>query len=200
VPAHLTNWIADYGLLAIFLLMAVDAVLPAGGGLVMLLGGALAAGAITGEPGPSLAAVIASGALGYLAGSVAGWGVGRAGGPGLLERHGRWLHLPPHRLARAERWFEHYGSAFVLLGRLTPIVRSFVSIPAGLLRFPLGLYVLLSGAASLVWCIAFGVAGHQLGSHWDSVHHAFQYADYAVVALAAAGIGAVLLARTRATR
>ena len=75
-----------------------------------------------------------------------------------------------------------------------PLVRSFVSIPAGVLEFPFGRYVLLSGIASLVWCAAFGVAGHALGSNWESVHHAFRYLDYLAVA-AVLAIAAFLLAR-----
>ena len=138
MTAHLTNWIADYGLVAVFVLMAVDAVLPAGGELVMLFAGALAAGAIAGHSGPSLVVAIAAGTLGYLAGSLAGWAIGRAGGRAFVERRGRWLHIGPERFERAERWFERYGSAFVFAGRLTPLVRSFVSIPAGVLEFPLG--------------------------------------------------------------
>jgi membrane protein DedA with SNARE-associated domain len=199
MTAQMTNWIADHGLLAVFALMAVDAVLPAGGELVMLFAGALAAGAIAGHDGPSLAAAVATGALGYLAGSLAGWAIGRVGGRPLIDRHGRWLHLGPERFARAERWFEHYGSAFVFFGRLTPLVRSFVSIPGGVLEYPLGRYTLLSGAASVIWCTAFGVAGYTLGSNWDEVHSAFRYADYAAVA-AIAAVATVLLVRLRRPR
>jgi membrane protein DedA with SNARE-associated domain len=195
MTAQLTSWIAAHGLLAVFALMAVDAVLPAGGELVMLFAGALAAGAITGQDGPSLAAAIAAGTLGYLAGSIVGWAIGRAGGRALIERHGRWLHLGPERFAKAERWFGRYGAAFVFFGRLTPLVRSFVSIPAGVLEFPFGRYVALSGLASLVWCLAFGLAGHALGSNWDSVHSAFRYADYAAVVAVLGVVAAVLLGR-----
>jgi membrane protein DedA with SNARE-associated domain len=196
MTAHLTHWIAAHGLIAVFLLMAVDAVLPAGGELVMLFAGALAAGAIAGEHGPSLVAAIAVGALGYLAGSLAGWALGRAGGRPLVERRGRWLHLGPERFARAEGWFDRYGAAFVFFGRLTPLLRSFVSIPAGVLEFPLVPYVALTALASAIWCTAFGIAGHALGGHWDEVHHAFKYADYAVVALVVLG-ALVLLLRIR---
>jgi membrane protein DedA with SNARE-associated domain len=146
-------------------------------------------------------AVVAAGTLGYLAGSLLGWALGRAGGRPLIERHGRWLHLGPERFARAERWFERYGWEFVLFGRLIPLVRSFVSIPAGVLEFPLGPYVLLTGLASLVWCTAFALAGHALGCQWDTVHHAFRYADYVVVA-AVIVLAAVIVqhARRRTTR
>jgi membrane protein DedA with SNARE-associated domain len=74
----------------------------------------------------------------------------------------------------------------VLFGRLVPLVRSFVSIPAGVLEYPFGRYVVLTAIASLVWCLAFGIAGHALGSHWESLHHAFRYLDVAAVAVVAA--------------
>jgi membrane protein DedA with SNARE-associated domain len=199
VTAHLTNWIADHGLPAVFVLMAVDALLPAGGELVMLFAGALAAGAIAGHSGPALAAVIAVGTLGYFAGSLVGWGIGRAGGRAFIERRGRWLHIGPERFARAERWFARYGAAFVLLGRLTPLVRSFVSIPAGVLEYPPARYMALSLVASFVWCLAFGVAGHALGSNWDQVHHAFRYADYAAVAAVLAVAASCSRSRASAT-
>src|SRR3954468_17687593 len=155
MTAHLTSWIADYGLVAVFVLMGVDAVLPAGGELVMLFGGALAAGAIAGHAGPSLAAVVVAGTLGYLAGSLGGWAIGRAGGREFVEHRGRWLHIGIERFERAERWFARWGSVFVFAGRLTPLVRSFVSIPAGVLEFPLGRYTALTAAASVIWCLAF---------------------------------------------
>jgi membrane protein DedA with SNARE-associated domain len=181
----------------VFALMAVDALLPAGGELIMLFAGALAAGAIAGHPSSSLAAAVAAGTLGYLAGSLVGWALGRAGGRPFIARHGRWLHLGPERFRRAERWFGRYGSAFVLFGRLTPLVRSFVSVPAGALEYPLGPYAALTAVASLLWCAAFGIAGYALGVHWDSVHHAFRYADYAAVALLAAGAVTLLIRRRR---
>ena len=201
MTAQLTHWIAAHGLLAVFVLMAVDAVLPAGGELVMLFAGALAAGAIAGHNGPSLPGAIAAGTLGYLAGSLAGWGIGRAGGRAFIERRGRWLHIGVERFERAEGWFGRYGSAFVFFGRLTPLVRSFVSIPAGVLEFPLRRYAVLTAAASLIWCLAFAAAGYALGSNWDSVHHAFRYADYAaVVAVLAAVAGAPPVVRRQARR
>src|SRR4051812_2510624 len=79
VTQQLTTFIVDHGLVAVFLVMAIDAILPAGGELVMLFAGALAAGAIAGHHGPSLAAVVLAGTFGYLSGSLAGWGIGRIG-------------------------------------------------------------------------------------------------------------------------
>ena len=193
MTTQLTNWVADHGLLAVFVLMAVDAVLPAGGELTMLFAGALAAGAIGGHDGPSLVGVIAAGTFGYLAGSLAGWVIGRAGGRTFIERRGRWLHVGPERFARAERWFERYGSAFVFLGRLTPLVRSFVSIPAGVLESRC-VATRCYAAASLTWCrrsAARPCARRPVGSF----HRAFRYADYGAVAAVVAG--ALLLRRRR---
>jgi membrane protein DedA with SNARE-associated domain len=193
MTAQLTDWIAAHGVMAVFLLMAVDAVLPAGGELVMLFAGALAAGAIsdgrlsllghTLSSGlESYLALVAAGTLGYVAGSLIGWAIGMRGGRGLIDRHGGKLHLGPTRFARAERWFARFGPAAVFLGRLTPLVRSFVSIPAGVLRFPLWPYLGLTFAASAIWAFAFAGAGWALGGNWEQLDHAFRYADYAVVA------------------
>jgi membrane protein DedA with SNARE-associated domain len=208
VTAHLTTWIAQHAILAVFVIMAVDAVLPAGGELTMLFAGAVASGAIGGshvgllgatvaDGAPAWAVLVATGTLGYLAGSLAGWAIGRRGGMELIERRGRWLHLGGARFARAERWFDRFGSAFVFFGRLTPLVRSFVSIPAGVLGIRLGRYAVLTLLASLVWCLAFAAAGWALGGNWERVHHAFRYVDYAAIA-AVVVLAATLLVRARA--
>jgi membrane protein DedA with SNARE-associated domain len=115
----------------------------------------------------------------------------------LLERHGRWLHLSPERLDRAEAWFERHGGWAVFLGRLTPVVRSFISIPAGALATPVGPYALATFAGSAIWCFAFAGVGWALGSSYDHVDHAFHYVDVVVVALVA---GALSWAAVRGTR
>jgi membrane protein DedA with SNARE-associated domain len=207
MTAQVTDWIAAHGVAAVFLLMAVDAVLPAGGELVMLFAGALAAGAVSDARvtlfGHALSSglesyvvLVAAGTLGYVAGSLAGWELGVRGGRGLIDRHGRKLHLGPARFARAERWFVRFGPAAVFLGRLTPLVRSFVSIPAGVLRFAFWPYLTLTFAAALLWAVAFAGAGWALGGKWEQVHHAFRYADYAAV-LALLVVAGVVVRRMR---
>src|SRR5262249_7902767 len=119
--------------------MLVDAVIPAASELVMVYGGALAAAAVAGHvtlfghrfgSGASAYVAIAlAGTLGYLIGSLAGWAIGLYGGRPLLDLHGPKLHLGPDRIDRAERWFDRWGAAAVFLGRITPVVRSFISIP-----------------------------------------------------------------------
>lgn len=212
ITGQLTSWVGQHGVYAVFAIMAVDALLPVGGELTMLYAGALASGAVVAAHpallGFPLAAGLESylvlavaGTLGYLVGSLAGWMIGRSGGRELLERHGRWLHLDPARMQRAERWFARHGAAAVLLGRLTPLVRSFVSVPAGVLGSPLGAYAALTLAGSAIWCFAFAGAGWALGRSYEQVHHAFSTVDVAVVALVgAAAVGAVLLRRRRPAR
>jgi membrane protein DedA with SNARE-associated domain len=143
--------------------------------------------------------MVAAGTLGYVAGSLVGWEIGVRGGRGLIDRHGRKLHLGPARFAQAERWFARFGPAAVFLGRLTPLVRSFVSIPAGVLRFPFWPYLALTFAAALIWALAFAGAGWALGGNWEQVHHAFRYADYAAV-LAVVVLAGVVFRRVRVTR
>jgi membrane protein DedA with SNARE-associated domain len=209
MTAQVTDWIAAHGIAAVFVLMAIDAVFPAGGEVVMLFAGALAAGAVgdgrltvlghTLSSGlESYLAVVAAGTLGYTAGALIGWVIGLRGGRELIERHGSKLHLGPERFARAERWFARFGPAAVFLGRLTPLVRSFVSIPAGVLRFPFWPYTMLTLAASAIWAFAFAGAGWALGGNWEQVHHAFRYADY--VAVLAIVVVVAMLVRRAFTR
>jgi len=189
----LTEIIGDHGVYAVFILMLVDAVLPAASELVMVYAGAVAAGAFAGqnvvlfgeriESEPWAYVVMASsGGLGYIIGSVGGWAVGYYGGRPFLERRGRWFHVTDHTLDRAESWFERFGDWAVAIGRVTPVVRSFIAIPAGVFRMPLGRYTLLTVPGSLAWAFAFAAAGWAFGSRWEDFHHSFRYAEYVVAA------------------
>jgi membrane protein DedA with SNARE-associated domain len=211
LTGQLMSWIGHHGAYAVFAIMALDALLPVGGELTMLFAGALAAGAIAGEhpvlfghqlqTGLESYLVLAiAGTLGYLLGALVGWAIGRWGGRALLERHGRWVHLRPENLERAERWFERHGRAAVFLGRLTPVVRSFISIPAGTLESPLGPYTVLTLAGSAIWCFGFAGVGWALGSSYEQVHNVFRYVDVLAVAGAVAALAALLVLRRRRTR
>ena len=203
VTDALTELIGDHGIYAVFILMFVDAVLPAASELVMVYAGAVAAGAFAGqsvvlfgEPIESdfwaYVAMASAGALGYILGSIAGWAIGYYGGRPFVERRGRWLHVTPHTLHRAEAWFDRFGDWAVAIGRVTPVVRSFIAIPAGVFHMPLGRYTLLTIPGSVVWAFAFAGAGWAAGSQWEDFHHSFRYAEYvvggAILLLIAAGI------------
>ena len=194
VSASFTSQIANHGVYAVFGLMALDAVFPAFSELVMLYAGAVAAGAFSAANGVTIfgsrigfgagafVALALAGTLGYLAGSLVGWAIGRWGGRPLLDRHGRWFHLSPARLDRAEVWFDRWGPLGVLIGRVTPVVRSFVSIAAGILEMPLGIYTVLTLVGSAIWAFAFAGAGYGLGKSYSGFDHGFHYVEYVVVA------------------
>jgi len=209
VTEYVTSAIGDHGLYAVFLLMLVDAVFPAASEAVMVYSGALAAGAFAASVvlfghefssgANAYVAIALAGTLGYLVGSWLGWAVGRYGGRPFLERRGRWLHLPPHRLARAEHWFDRWGDAAVFVGRITPVARSFISIPAGVFRFPFWRYTVLTLLGSAVWCFALAGVGWALGSRWESFHEKFHYVDYTVAAILVALIAYLLVRRRRSS-
>ena len=191
--------VGDYGLYAVFFLMMIDAVFPAASEVVMIYGGALASGAFAGQSvvlfghtidsGPAAyVAVVLAGTIGYTIGAVIGWAIGLYGGRPYLERHGRWLHLDEDKLDRAERWFERWEGWAVFLGRLTPIIRSFVSIPAGIMEVPFVRYTVLTLAGSAIWCLVFAGAGYVAGANWEHLHKAFQYLDYVVVLAVVGGV------------
>jgi membrane protein DedA with SNARE-associated domain len=212
ITETITGWIGDYGLYAIFLLMLVDAVLPAASELVMVYGGALAAGAFAAHT-PTLfgleiessawgfLAVALAGTIGYLVGSVIGWAIGIYGGRPLLERHGKWFHLNAEKLERAERWFDRYDDAAVFFGRMLPLVRSFVSIPAGVMEVPFWRYTVLTFLGTIPWCFGLAGIGFAVGESWERFHEDWRYADYAILAaIVAAGVYLVVRRARRRAR
>jgi membrane protein DedA with SNARE-associated domain len=140
-----------------------------------------------------------AGTLGYLVGAIAGWAIGLYGGRPLLERHGRLLHLSPENLARAERWFDRWGDWAVFLGRITPVVRSFISIPAGVFRMRFAPYVVLTLLGSAIWCFALAGIGWAVGKSWEQFHHDFRFVDYAIALVVVAAV-AWLVVRWRSAR
>jgi membrane protein DedA with SNARE-associated domain len=184
----MTAFVGNHGLLAVFVLMFVAAVLPAASELTMVYGGALASGALAGHIGHfrsgfhAYLAVVVTGVVANVLGAMLGWAIGYYGGHPLLERHGRWLHATPERVARAERWFERFGDVAVPLGFATPLVRSFVALPAGILEWPLPRLVALAAVGCTAFCAAVAGIGWAVGASWHTASHALRYVDYAVVA------------------
>jgi membrane protein DedA with SNARE-associated domain len=214
-PVHgiteaVTSFIGDYGLYAVFVLSFVDAILPAASEVVMVYGGALAAGAFPGSDvslfgitfgatWEAYLAVAIAGTIGYVLGSILGWGIGFYGGRALLTRHGRLLHVTPEKLERAERWFDRYDDAAVAIGRVLPLIRSFISIPAGVVEMPLGRYTAFTTLGTIPWYFGLAGAGVAVGASWERFHENFRYADYVVLAILVAG-AVFLLARAARKR
>ena len=186
----MTSWLAHYGVAAVFVLMLIDAVFPAASELVMVYAGALASGALAHEVDVlgwhgtgfgAYVAVVLTAVVAYQLGSIAGWWIGYRGGRAFVERYGRFVHLSLEQVDRAERWFGRWRGSAVLVGRVTPVARSFVSIPAGLFETPFVRYNALTFAGNLVWCLVLAAVGWALGSSWDTFHHDFRWVEYLVV-------------------
>ncbi len=189
VTSSITSLIGNHGLYAVFGLMIVAAVLPAASELTMLYAGALAAGAFAHAHviafghrihahGTAYVAIAVAGLAGNLVGALGGWLLGRFAGAE-LERRGRLVHVAPARLARAERWFARFGRVAVPVGFMTPGIRSFVAIPAGIARVPLVRFLALALVGCAVFCFGLAAGGWAVGASYGSVRH---YLDYVVIA------------------
>jgi membrane protein DedA with SNARE-associated domain len=195
-----SHFVRDTGYPAIFVLMlAESACVPIPSEATMLFAGFAVA-----DPGASEAShhltmfgIVAAGVLGNLVGSWLAYWVGRAGRLELVERHGRWLHLRPQQIARADRWFERYGAAAVFFSRMLPIVRTFISLPAGVAKMPFVRFTLLTLAGCIPWVLALGLIGEAVGDEWKDIHKGFEYVDYAIVAIVVIGIVYLLVRRRR---
>ncbi len=174
------HFIATYGYLAIFVLMVAEsACIPVPSELIMTFGGALAAGAVPGT-GLNLAGVIIAGVAGNVVGSYIAWAIGRYGGQPALRRWGRRLHIRDHELDRANRWFDRYGPRAVLIGRLLPVVRTFISLPAGIAGMKPVRFGIYTTIGCIPWTAALAAAGvcsrselehHRQGLQGPDVHH-----------------------------
>jgi membrane protein DedA with SNARE-associated domain len=211
ITHSITSAVGHHGLYAVFGLLLIDAVFPAASELVMVYGGALAAGAfgssqqialfgnrISSHTGAYIAVALA-GTLGYLVGSWLGWAIGAVAGRPFVERHARLFHLDGDKLGRADAWFEQRGALAVFVGRLTPVVRSFVSIPAGFEQMRMVPYTASTIAGNTIWCFALAGAGWGLGTGYQHFHHLFDYASIAVV-VAVLVAAALIVARRRLVR
>ncbi len=187
----IAHFVRDAGLPGIFALMAISsACIPIPSEVVMLFAGFAVA-----DPTQSAAhhhmtmtGVVLAGLLGTMVGSWIAYGIGRGGRLELFERHGARVHMGPAQIQRADRFFQRYGEQTVLFGRMIPLVRAFVSLPAGVSRMPLGRFTVFSLIGTVPWVLALAFAGHALGSDWTTVRKGFEYVDYAIVLLIVVGI------------
>jgi membrane protein DedA with SNARE-associated domain len=108
--------------------------------------------------------------------------------------------MGPAQIQRADAWFRRYGPVAVLIGRVVPVVRAFVSLPAGISRMNIVSFSALTLLGSAVWVAALTYAGKALGSEWQSVRHGFEYVDYVIVALVIAGAAYLVVRRRRASQ
>ena len=147
----------------------------------------------------SLLAITAVGSVANLVGSWIAYAVGYFGRVELLERHGSKLHISRRNLQRADRWFERYGAQTVFFTRMLPIVRTFISLPAGVARMPFWRFSALTLAGCVPWVFALGFIGQQVGENWTQWRDSLHYVDYTVAALIVIAI-AWLVIRSRSRR
>jgi membrane protein DedA with SNARE-associated domain len=180
--------IVTYGYLAVFVLMVAEsACIPVPSELIMTFGGALAAGAVPGTS-LSLVAVIAAGVAGNVVGSYLAWAAGRYGGQPALRRWGHRLWMRDRDLARANRWFARYGPRAVLIGRVIPVVRTFISLPAGIAGMDPVRFGIYTTIGCIPWTAALAYAGYAVGSNWQSVVNGFRGPTYLIAAVMVAGL------------
>jgi len=183
------HFIATYGYTAIFLLMlAESACIPIPSELIMTFAGATAAGAVAGVH-LSLAGVIVAGLAGNVVGSYVAWAVGRYGGLPALRRWGSRVWIREHDLDRATLWFDRYGPRAVLLGRLLPVVRTFISLPAGIARMAPVRFGIYTTIGCIPWTIALAWAGYAVGANWRTIANGFHGPTYVVAGLVLIALG-----------
>lgn len=191
--------ISATGYLGIVLLMAIEsACIPLPSEVIMPFSGYLVS---TGRF--DLILVATAGALGCNVGSVVAYEVGKRGGRPVIERWGRYLLIGPDELDAADRFFARWGSMAVLIGRLLPVIRSFIAFPAGVARMPLGRFHVYTFIGSWPWCFGLAWLGMTLGDKWNSdprVRDAFHKADAVVLAVLIIGAGFYVWHRLRVLR
>jgi membrane protein DedA with SNARE-associated domain len=174
-----TDVVAELGLIGIFVLMTLEsACIPIPSEATMLFAGFNVS---TGDE--TLLGITAAGVIGNLVGSWAAYALGYWGRVEVLERHGSKLHIKPSHLAWADRWFERYGAAAVFFSRMLPVIRTFISLPAGVARMPFWKFTFLTTVGCIPWVLALGLLGREVGNRWEEWKDRLHYVDYAVLLL-----------------
>lgn len=187
-----TDFIDAVGLLGIFVLMLFEsACVPIPSEATMLF-----AGFNVSEGDMTLFGITAAGVLGNVVGSWLAYAAGYYGRIELLDRN-RLIHINRKHLAWADSWFERHGDATVFFTRLLPIIRTFISLPAGVARMPFWRFTWLTLAGCIPWVLALGVLGREVGDNWEQWRDNLHYLDYAVLAAIVIGIAYLLLRRRR---
>jgi membrane protein DedA with SNARE-associated domain len=175
VTSFITHWVTSGGIVLVFLLMAAESCgVPFPSELIMPFAGFLAA-----QGHINLAGAILAGTLGNVAGSLVAYGLAARFGRPLLLGPGRVVGISESHLDLADRWFARHGLTAVLVGRVLPVVRTYISFPAGLARVELVRFTLLTFIGALPWCIALAAGGYAIGANYDKISGPIQ--DVALV-------------------
>ena len=184
MTAAVSNFIASYGLLAVFVLMVGESCgFPFPSEVIMPTAGLLAA---TGHM--NLVAAIFAGAAANLVGSLIAYAVAARWGEPLLLGPGRYIGIRRHHLELADGWFQRWGLTAVFVGRVLPVIRTYISFPAGLARVNLPRFAVLTFAGALPWCAALAFAGYVLGQNYDRISAPVEKAAIVIALLVAATV------------
>jgi membrane protein DedA with SNARE-associated domain len=189
------NVVGDLGIAGIFVLMVPEsACIPIPSEATMLFAGFNVA-----EGKYTLLAAVAAGVAANVIGSWIAYAVGYYGRIELLERHGKKLHIKKEHIDWADRWFERHGEVTVFFARMLPIVRTFISLPAGAARMPFWRFTAFTTLGCIPWVFMLAFVGKQAGDNWTSWKDSLHYVDYAVLALIVIGV-VYLVVRNRRRR
>ncbi len=190
---NLNHFISTYGYAAIFLLSVLQSIcIPTSSELTLGFAGVLAA-----QGKLNLFAVIAVAVAGEVIGAYIAWFIGRYAGRGFVDRYGRYVLLTHHDLDRAEAWYDRHGAWGVFVGRIVPVIRNFVALPAGVAEYPLVPFGILTFLGSLLWLTTMALIGYGVGSSYQHVMKGFNYAGYLIGAAAVIAIAFLIAHRYR---
>jgi membrane protein DedA with SNARE-associated domain len=191
VIPFLNNLYGAVGYVGVMIAMSIEsAMIPLPSELILPYAGFLVSDPAQIEPltkGPwNYWIVVVAATIGNTIGSVIGYAIGAWGGRPFLERYGKYLLIRPHEIELADRFFQRYGAATAFFSRLLPVVRTFISFPAGVARMPLGTFIVYSTAGAFLWSMLLVFAGQQLGARWVEIRHALEPFDLAIAVLVVA--------------
>jgi membrane protein DedA with SNARE-associated domain len=187
-----TDTIGGYGVPAVFVLMMLESM----GILIPSEAISPFAGFLVSEGKMGFAAAVTAGVLGNLVGSWTAYAIGLWGGREIWFRYGKYVGVRAHHLAVAEKWFDRYGELTVFVSRCLPVVRTFISFPAGTARMNFAKFTLYTLLGCVPWVLALTYFGYTLGENWETIGNYLHYLDYAV-ALALVGGAVYVLWRWR---
>ena len=198
----ITSWYNHFGYAGIVLAMALESCLiPLPSEIVMPLAGAFTTGAIAGSTAHfSLIGVALAGAVGCVIGSIAAYGIGVAGGRPFIMNYGKYILISRHDFDTADRQFVKYGSAITFFSRLLPVIRTYISLPAGITRMNFPKFVLYTFLGSLIWSLVLAFIGAQLGSQYDKLSTYFHGLDAVIIVVLVAGVAAYVWRHIRKER
>jgi len=181
----ITHFIGASGYLGVVFLMAIEsACIPLPSEVIMPFSGFLVA---SGQFNLWLSAL--AGTAGNVLGSLIAWWVGRVGGRPLVEKYGKWILISHRDLDRADHWFSKYGEWAILISRLLPVVRTFISFPAGIAKMKFWKFTAFTAVGAFPFVLFLAWLGEQLGKNWESIRQYFRGADYLILAIIILGIG-----------